>query len=350
MLVNDKNNAVKIINKVAIVTIVVNLILSIGKFVAGIVGNSTAMISDAVHSASDVLSTFIVLIGARIAVKSEDRDHNYGHDKFENIASIILAMMLFATALALGYAGIQSIISATKGEFVKPSYIALVAAIVSIVVKEGMYWYTIYYAKKLDSQALKADAWHHRSDAFSSVASFAGILGAILGVLVLEGIATLLIAVLIIKVSYDIVKVVIKQLTDHAAPEELVSKIYKTIDEDEDVKNIDVLKTRISGSIIYVDAEIAVDSSLNIVDAHAIAERVHDKIEQDFKEVRHIAIHVNPYFGEQKKKESFEEKEKELWEQENKKKDENTSKEVNENVNNDNVENADGEEKTEEKK
>lgn len=318
MLVNDKINAVKIINKVAIVTIVVNLILSIGKFVAGIVGNSTAMVSDAVHSASDVLSTFIVLIGARIAVKSEDRDHNYGHDKFENIASVILAMMLFATALALGYAGIQSIISATKGEFVKPSYIALVAAIVSIVVKEGMYWYTIYYAKKLDSQALKADAWHHRSDAFSSVASFVGILGAILGALVLEGIATLLIAVLIIKVSYDIVKVVIKQLTDHAAPEELVSKIYKTIDEDEDVKNIDVLKTRISGSIIYVDAEIAVDSSLNIVDAHAIAERVHDKIEQDFKEVRHIAIHVNPYFGEEKQEETFEEKEKELWEQDKK--------------------------------
>lgn len=318
MLVKDKTNAVKIINKVAIVTIVVNLVLSIGKFVAGIVGNSTAMVSDAVHSASDVLSTFIVLIGARIAVKSEDRDHNYGHDKFENIASIILAMMLFATALALGYAGIQSIISATKGEFVKPSYIALVAAIVSIVVKEGMYWYTIYYAKKLDSQALKADAWHHRSDAFSSVASFIGILGAILGVLVLEGIATLFIAVLIIKVSYDIVKVVIKQLTDHAAPEELVGRIYKTIDEDKDVMNIDVLKTRISGSIIYVDAEIAVDSSLNIVDAHAIAERVHDKIEQDFKEVKHIAIHVNPYFGEQKKEETFEEKEKELWEQDKK--------------------------------
>ena len=318
MLVNDKTNAVKIINKVAIVTIVVNLVLSIGKFAAGIVGNSTAMVSDAVHSASDVLSTFIVLIGARIAVKSEDRDHNYGHDKFENIASIILAMMLFATALALGYAGIQSIISATKGEFVKPSYIALVAAIVSIVVKEGMYWYTIYYAKKLDSQALKADAWHHRSDAFSSVASFIGILGAILGVLVLEGIATLFIAVLIIKVSYDIVKIVIKQLTDHAAPEELVGRIYKTIDEDKDVMNIDVLKTRISGSIIYVDAEIAVDSSLNIVDAHAIAERVHDKIEQDFKEVKHIAIHVNPYFGEQKQEETFEEKEKELWEQEKK--------------------------------
>lgn len=318
MLVNDKTNAVKIINKVAIVTIVVNLILSIGKLIAGIVGNSTAMISDAVHSGSDVLSTFIVLIGARIAVKSEDRDHNYGHDKFENIASIILAMMLFATALALGYAGIQSIISATKGEFVKPSYIALVAAIVSIVVKEGMYWYTIYYAKKLDSQALKADAWHHRSDAFSSIASFAGILGAILGVFVLEGIATLLIAVLIIKVSYDIVKVVIKQLTDHAAPEELVSRIYKTIDEDQDVKNIDVLKTRISGSIIYVDAEIAVDSSLNIVDAHEIAERVHDKIENEFKEVKHIAIHVNPYFGEEKVEESFADKEKELWEEDGK--------------------------------
>ena len=187
-------------------------------------------------------------------------------------------------------------INATKGEFVKPSYVALVAAIVSVVVKEGMYWYTIFYAKKLDSQALKADAWHHRSDAFSSIAGFVGILGAILGALVLEGIATVLIALLIIKVSYDIVKVVLRQLTDHAASDELYGKIYKTINEDKDVKNIDLLKTRISGSIIYVEAEIAVDSTLNIVDAHEIAQRVHDNIESTFEEVRHIVIHVNPFF------------------------------------------------------
>ncbi len=255
------------------------------------------MISDAVHSSSDVLSTLIVLVGARIAVKNEDKDHNYGHDKFESIASIMLAMLLFATALGLGYTGIKDIISASKGDdnYVKPTLLALIAAIVSIVVKEGMYWYTIFYAKKLDSQALKADAWHHRSDAFSSIAGFVGILGAMLGVYVLEGIATVLIALLIVKVSYDIVKVVIRQLTDHAAPEELVSKIYKTINEDGDVKNIDLLKTRISGSIIYVEAEIAVDSALNIIEAHAIAQRVHDKIEETFEEVKHIVIHVNPY-------------------------------------------------------
>ena len=249
----------KIINKVAIVTIVVNLVLAVGKFLAGIFGHSTAMISDAVHSSSDVLSTLIVLVGARIAVKNEDKDHNYGHDKFESIASILLAMLLFATALALGWT------------------------------------YTIYYAKKIDSQALKADAWHHRSDAFSSVAGFVGILGAMLGVYVLEGIATVLIALLIIKVSYDIVKIVLRQLTDHAAPEELVGKIYKTINDDEDVKNVDLLKTRISGSIIYVEAEIAVDRELSIVEAHDIAQRVHDKIETTFEEVRHIVIHVNPY-------------------------------------------------------
>ncbi len=286
----------KIINKVAIVTIVVNLVLAVGKFLAGIFGHSTAMISDAVHSSSDVLSTLIVLVGARIAVKNEDKDHNYGHDKFESIASILLAMLLFATALALGWTGIKSIADAAKGgEFVKPTLAALIAAIVSIVVKEGMYWYTIYYAKKLDSQALKADAWHHRSDAFSSVAGFVGILGAMLGVYVLEGIATVLIALLIIKVSYDIVKIVLRQLTDHAAPEELVGKIYKTINDDEDVKNVDLLKTRISGSIIYVEAEIAVDRELSIVEAHDIAQRVHDKIETTFEEVRHIVIHVNPY-------------------------------------------------------
>ena len=286
----------KIINKVAIVTIVVNLVLAVGKFLAGIFGHSTAMISDAVHSSSDVLSTLIVLVGARIAVKNEDKDHNYGHDKFESIASILLAMLLFATALALGWTGIKSIADAAKGgEFVKPTLAALIAAIVSIVVKEGMYWYTIYYAKKLDSQALKADAWHHRSDAFSSVAGFVGILGAMLGVYVLEGIATVLIALLILKVSYDIVKIVLRQLTDHAAPEELVGKIYKTINDDEDVKNVDLLKTRISGSIIYVEAEIAVDRELSIVEAHDIAQRVHDKIETTFEEVRHIVIHVNPY-------------------------------------------------------
>ena len=296
MKINDKKKALKIINKVAIVTIVVNLVLAVGKFLAGIFGHSTAMISDAVHSSSDVLSTLIVLVGARIAVKNEDKDHNYGHDKFESIASILLAMLLFATALALGWTGIKSIADAAKGgEFVKPTLAALIAAIVSIVVKEGMYWYTIYYAKNLDSQALKADAWHHRSDAFSSVAGFVGILGAMLGVYVLEGIATVLIALLIIKVSYDIVKIVLRQLTDHAAPEELVGKIYKTINDDEDVKNVDLLKTRISGSIIYVEAEIAVDRELSIVEAHDIAQRVHDKIETTFEEVRHIVIHVNPY-------------------------------------------------------
>ncbi|MDE5548848.1 MAG: cation diffusion facilitator family transporter [Clostridia bacterium] len=295
MKVIDKQNAIKTINKVAIVTIVVNLLLAIGKFLAGFLGNSTAMISDAVHSSSDVASTLIVLVGARIAVKNEDKDHNYGHDRFESIASIILAMMLFATGLMLGYTGVKGIVSATKGDFVKPSYVALIAAVVSIVVKEGMYWYTIFYAKRLDSQALKADAWHHRSDAFSSVAGFVGILGAILGVFVLEGIATVLIALLIVKVSYDIVKVVLRQLTDHAASDELYSQIYKTINDDEDVKNIDLLKTRMSGSIIYVEAEIAVDRTLNIVEAHEIAQRVHDNIEATFKEVRHIVIHVNPF-------------------------------------------------------
>ncbi|MDE6362603.1 MAG: cation diffusion facilitator family transporter, partial [Clostridia bacterium] len=142
MKIKDNAKAIKIINKVAIVTIIVNLVLAVGKFLAGIFGNSTAMISDAVHSSSDVLSTLIVLIGARIAVQNEDKDHNYGHDKFESIASIMLAMLLFATALGLGYTGIKDIISASKdsGGYVKPTLLALIAAIVSIVVKEGMYW------------------------------------------------------------------------------------------------------------------------------------------------------------------------------------------------------------------
>ncbi len=309
MLFKYNLQKIKIINKVVIVTIVVNLLLSIAKVVAGIVGNSMAMISDAVHSASDVLSSIVVFIGARIAVKSEDKEHNYGHSKFENIASLLLALMLFFTAIALGYAGIQSIYDVKNQEFTKPSSIALVASIFSIIIKEAMYWYTIHYAKLIKSQSLKADAWHHRSDAFSSIASFVGILGAMNGVFMLEGIATLFIALLIFKVAYDIIKAVLSQMTDHSAPEKTVSLIYKTINEDSEVKNIDMLKTRVSGAFIYVDVEISVDDKKSLKEAHEIANRVHDNIENTFSDVKHITVHVNPYCGEKKT-----EKHKNLWE------------------------------------
>lgn len=292
----------KIIKKVGLCTIAVNVLLAVGKLVAGFVGSSTAMISDAVHSFSDVFSTVIVMIGARLAGNKADKDHNYGHEKFESVATIMLAMILFATAAALFYAGVKSVLAASSADasFTPPTAIALGAAIVSIVVKGAMYVYTIFYARKIASQALKADAWHHLSDALSSVGSFVGILGAMLGAYVLDGVATLVISLLICKVSVDIALQVVHQLTDHAAPEETVAMIEKLIEGDKRVLRLDDLKTRISGSVIYVDAEIAVDSALNIVQAHAIAQDVHDGIERELGQVKHVNVHVNPYFPDGK--------------------------------------------------
>ena len=296
MKIKDNKTAVKIINKVAIVTIVVNLVLAIGKFLAGIFGNSTAMISDAVHSSSDVLSTLIVLIGARIAVKNEDKDHNYGHDKFESIASILLAMLLFATALALGYTGIKDIISATKGdeEYVKPTMLALIAAIVSIVVKEGMYWYTIFYAKKLDSQALKADAWHHRSDALSSVGALIGIAGARMGFPISDPLASVVICFFIEKAAFEIFRDAVDKMVDKACDEETEQQLKECALSQEGVLGVDLLHTRVFGNMIYVDIEIRADGNETLRRAHGIAERVHDSIEKNFPKVKHIMVHVNP--------------------------------------------------------
>ena len=166
---------------VSYVSILVNLVLSVGKFVAGIMGHSSAMISDAIHSASDVFSTIIVIFGVLLASRSSDADHPYGHEKQEYVATLFLAFVLMFTGLGIGYEGLQSILHKTYLDRESPALIAMAAAIVSIVTKEAMFWYTIRAARKINSGALSADAWHHRSDALSSIGSFIGILGARMG-------------------------------------------------------------------------------------------------------------------------------------------------------------------------
>ncbi len=287
----------QIIKRVGIATIVGNVVLAAGKALAGIFGNSMAMISDAVHSLSDVFSTVIVMIGAKFAGNRADKDHNYGHERFESVASVVLAMLLFGTAIVLFYGGVKSIVAAVRAQdtFAPPTTVALVAAIVSIVAKAAMYFYTMHYARKIDSQGLKADAWHHLSDSLSSIGSFVGILGAMLSVYVLDGAATLVIALLIAKVAIGIALDVVKQLTDHAAPDETVERIKTLIGACEGVLRLDDLKTRLAGAVVYVEAEIAVDPTLNIVQAHDVAQQVHDRIEAQVEHVKHVTVHVNPY-------------------------------------------------------
>ena len=281
-------------NRVSLFTIIGNVVLSVIKLLAGIIAHSSAMISDAVHSASDVFSTFVVIIGIKLASKKPDKEHPYGHERMECVAAIVLAMVLFITGLGIGLEAVKNIIHGNYGDLQVPGVLALIAAIVSIVSKEAMYWYTRFYAKKIDSSALMADAWHHRSDAFSSIGALIGIGASRLGYPVMDSIASLVIFVFIVKAAFDIFKDAIDKMVDHSCDEEIEKQIYECVMKNENVMGIDLLQTRVFGNKIYVDVEIQADASYTLQKAHDIAEAVHDDIEESFPKVKHIMVHVNP--------------------------------------------------------
>lgn len=287
------NNA-KIAYRVSFVTIVGNVVLAVFKFLAGIIASSSAMVSDAVHSFSDVFSTIIVIIGVKISSRESDASHRYGHERMECMASMGLATVLFATSLGIGYSGLTKIISSDYSSLATPGLLALIAAIVSIAIKELMYHYTMHAAKKINSSSLKADAWHHRSDALSSVASLIGIGGAMMGVKILDPIVSIIICLVIVKAAFDILKESIDKLVDKSCDEETIKKMEETVLSIDGVLDLDDIKTRLFSNKIYVDIEICADGDLTLWDAHEIAENVHDKIEEDFKDVKHCMVHVNP--------------------------------------------------------
>lgn len=284
----------KIGMRVSLVTILVNLFLSLFKLIAGIFAKSGAMISDAVHSASDVFSTFIVMIGVTLSGRASDEDHPYGHERMECVASIILAVVLAITGLGIGAKGISKMLKGNTAELKIPGLLALIAAIVSIAVKEWMYWYTRAAAKKINSGALMADAWHHRSDALSSIGAFIGILGARMGYPILDPAAGTLICIFIEKAAYDVFKDAVDKMVDKACPNEVVEEMRGVIKEQPGVEGVDVIKTRLFGSKIYVDVEILVNGDETLRQAHTVAEQVHDAIEKNFENVKHCMVHVNP--------------------------------------------------------
>ena len=283
----------KTIRKLSEVGILGNVLLTAFKFFAGITGKSGAMVSDAVHSLSDVFATLIAYIGVRLSRRAEDAEHPYGHERFECVASLILGLILAGTGIGIGYTGIRKLLF-EQSEIAVPTVLPLLAAVVSIIVKEGMFRYTMYYAKKLDSAAFKADAWHHRSDALSSVGSFIGVGMARLGYPMMEPIAGLLICALILKVAFDIIRDALSKMLDTSCDSTFENKLYRFIEEQEGVKHVDLLHTRQFGNKIYVDLEISVDRQISLVDAHAIAENIHTSVERNFPNVKHIMIHVNP--------------------------------------------------------
>ena len=284
----------KVANHVSIVTIVGNVLLSILKLAAGIVAHSNAMISDSIHSASDVFSTVVVMIGIKLASKESDKEHPYGHERMECVAAIVLSMVLFVTGLGIGWEALKNIMAGNYSNLQIPGRLAMAAAILSIVTKEGMFWYTKIYAQRIDSSALMADAWHHRSDSLSSIGALVGIGAARLGYPVMDSIASLVIFVFIVKAAYDIFQDAVDKMVDHSCDEETEQAIRACVQENEHVKTIDLLQTRIFGNKIYVDIEIGVDGSYTLWKAHGIAEKIHDSIEEKFPKIKHIMVHVNP--------------------------------------------------------
>ena len=275
-------------------SIAVNLMLSIFKLIAGLLASSGAMISDAIHSASDVFSTIIVIIGVKISGKASDEDHPYGHDRFECVASIILAILLGVTGVGIGLTGVQKLIAGHYDTLAVPGMLALAAAVISIVVKEIMYWYTRNAAKKINSGALMADAWHHRSDALSSVGSFVGIFGARMGFPMLDPLASVVICLFVVKAAVDIFRDAISKMTDKSCDQKTVNEMHDCIMNIQGVERIDLLKTRSFGSKYYVDIEISADGNKKLWETHAIAENVHQAIEHQFPLVKHCMVHVKP--------------------------------------------------------
>lgn len=279
--------------RVSKVSVAANVFLSAFKLFAGVVGHSGAMIADAVHSLSDVAGSGLVILGAHLSSKESDREHQYGHERLECVISLILANVLLLVAAGIGIEGIRGMIDPQSAAM--PGMLALIAAVVSLASKEVLYWYTRAAAKKIDSVSLMAEAWHHRSDAISSVGSFIGIFGAMLGFPVLQPAVCVLIAVLIFKVGIDIYRETMNKLIDKACDDETAEKIKATIVAQEGVIALDEIKTRLFGSKVYVDIEIACDGTQSLYDAHRIAERVHRQVEELFPgRIKHCSVHVNP--------------------------------------------------------
>lgn len=280
--------------RVTINTLIVNALLSVFKLFAGLAAQSAAMISDAVHSFSDIFSTIIVLVGIRMARRKADKDHPYGHERMECVTAILLAAILCATGVYIGSQGINKVSNSLTAPVVIPGVLALIAAILSIIIKELMYWYTRSAAKKIDSPALMASAWHHRSDSLSSIGSFIGILGARLGYPIMDSVACIIICLFILKAACDIFLDAIGKMTDRACSDNVVEQMKNIILSQKDVLCIDQLTTRLFGNRIYIDVEVGADDTISLNASHQIAHKVHDVIENAFPKVKHCMVHINP--------------------------------------------------------
>ena len=288
----------KEIYKVTMVGGVVNVILLLFKFVAGILGHSAAMVADAVHSLSDFVTDVIVIVFVHISGKPKDKSHDYGHGKYETLAMTIIGLALLAVAIGIVYSGLMKIIDWMSGhELQAPGMLALWAALLSVVLKEGVYRYSMREARKLQSQAVEANAWHHRSDALSSIGTAIGIGGAIfLGQrwTVLDPIASVVVGLFIIKVAIFLLRDGIGDLMEQSLPDEVEAEILQLAASVDGVCNPHSLCTRRIGNHYAIELHILMDGNITLCEAHDKASEVEDLLRQHYGNETHIAVHVEP--------------------------------------------------------
>lgn len=279
-------------NKVTLLSILWNVILTIIKLLAGILGRSSSMIADAMHSASDIISSIGVLIGNKIAKTPNDKDHNYGHEKAETLVSFLLSLLLIFVSLKIGYDGVKSLFHLDQVKI--PTILPLVVSVISIVIKEYQYRITIKVANKINSPSLKADAWHHRSDALSSIAAFIGIGGSMLGFKALDPLAAIVVALFVAKVGFDILKDSANELMDSSISEDEESKIIEIAKNTAGVIHLGELKSRKHGAMAYLDLTICVNKNLTVFEGHEIASNLEKCLIESMRFIKGITIHVEP--------------------------------------------------------
>ncbi len=280
-------------NRVTIISILLNVVLTILKILAGILGNSTAIISDGLHSASDIITSIGILIGNKISRKPRDEEHQYGHEKAESLVSFILSSVLIIVAIKIGYDGVKELFNINN--ILVPNVLPLIVAIISIGIKEYQYQITIRVAKKINSSSLKADAWHHRSDALSSIAAFIGIGGAMLGFKILDPIASIIVAIVVVKVGANILKSSCDELMDSSISKQDISEIEALVSNHDNIYGIKDFKSRKYGSVAYVDMSILIDNNKTLEEAHDIADDLEKIIISNLNYIKEINIHTEPY-------------------------------------------------------
>lgn len=288
----------KTIYRVTFIGSAVNLVLLVFKFVAGVAAHSSAMIADAVHSLSDFISDIVVVMFVRISGKPEDADHAYGHGKYETLASVIVGLILLAVGVGILVDSAEKTLAFFRGEPLDaPGWLALVAAFVSIVSKESLFRYTVRYARAIGSSALTANAWHHRSDAFTSIATLAGVGGAMAlgaGWRVLDPLAALVVSVFIVKAAYSLMKPGFDELMEKSLPRPVQDEISGIILSTPGVRGLHRLRTRRVGTHTAIDVHIKMSGDMTLWQAHDIASDVERRVKEEFGNDTFISVHMEP--------------------------------------------------------